>query len=150
MRAACPYCWSLLDICCTALSHVWRCRRKYSQVFSEILGNERLLNDSRFHLTLIGQGQVELPPELAGKVTKLSNLDYKVWICFPKGLHMGDGGSRISDQPLEVSRRLADVVTAVCGVIRAVWHVLPVSAWACMVPAALPLPLYSAAWSEGP
>ena len=54
------------------------CRRKYSQVFSEILGNERLLNDSRFHLTLIGQGQVDLPPELASKVTKLANLDYKV------------------------------------------------------------------------
>ena len=63
---------------CTALSLHQCCRRKYSQVFSEILGNERLLNDSRFHLTLIGQGQVELPPELAGKVTKLSNLDYKV------------------------------------------------------------------------
>ena len=47
-------------------------------MFSEILGNERLLNDSRFHLTLIGQGQVDLPPELASKVIKLANLDYKV------------------------------------------------------------------------
>ena len=34
--------------------------------------------NSSFHLTLIGRGHLDLPPELAGKATVKSNLNYAV------------------------------------------------------------------------
>ena len=74
----------LLEYIRGGLAHLPR-RRKYGQLFDEIQANPELVHaNSSFHLTLIGQGQVDLPPQLASKVTKLSGLNYRVR-PFPAG-----------------------------------------------------------------
>ena len=54
------------------------CRRMYSHMFEELRANERLLGNSKFHLTLLGKGRVELPGPLASRVSMMGNLDYRV------------------------------------------------------------------------
>ncbi|KAK9802018.1 hypothetical protein WJX73_002032 [Symbiochloris irregularis] len=54
-------------------------RRNYHSVFEGLAANQELMNSSGFHLTLIGQGQLDLPEALQGKVSIHTRLPYKAY-----------------------------------------------------------------------
>lgn len=56
------------------------CRRNYSAVFNDIQNTPALMDSDSVVLTLIGHGNLQIPPALQGKVEKRVSLQYKVWL----------------------------------------------------------------------
>ena len=54
------------------------CRRDYSGLFDAVAKSKELTSTPNFSLRLIGKGDLQIPASLRGRVTKETNLAYKV------------------------------------------------------------------------